>query len=820
MTTLWQDIRYGLRMLGRNPGFSLIIVVILAIGIGATTALLSTVDAVLFRPCPYKEANHLVWVCETDPGRTQRNMASLPNFFDWRRQSRAFEQLVAANHRGCVVRSTDRAETSNLMLVSPGFFSVLGVEPILGRTFLPEEEKPGGPRVVILSEAQWQHWFADDPNALGKTLVVDKEAYTVIGVLPDEFRWVFRREACGLWAPLALESVEESRRGSRGTDVVGKLKPSVGVSQAQAEMDVIADRLARAHPDVLAEVGILVVPMAEAYRVWVGRTANVGVLMILLGIVGGVLLVACLHVASLLMARSMAREREIAVRAALGAHRLRLIRQLLTESALLAGLGGLLGLLLAHWGVHSLAAIRGNLGALVPWFVDPHIDGRSLAYALAVSLATCGLFGVLPAFWTSRIHLSRFLSAPRTSGGGIRFSRARAALVIGDLAVAFVLLVFAGLVINSYARILRFDPGIETKNVLTMEIEFDRGAVRYSDPAQRSAFLQQVLEQIPRLPGVQCAAVANATPAWAGYNYGIFRVEGRPAGEDQMMLRRTTVSPDYFRLLQIPLLKGRAFTEPESAAVAVVNESLANRLWPGQDPIGRYIIQTTNAAGPVPRQIVGVVGDVKHYLRFFLPLMPDLRKQFIGVSPDDVVYVPGYESALLVRTADNAGPIAAAVRRAISAVDGEVMVSDVSFLEEDIAALFWLQRFSMVFLSVFAGVALTLATIGVYGAMAYTVSRRTHEIGVRIALGAKCGDVLKSLLGQGLRLTGIALAIGLLVAGLLTRVISSLLQDVSPTDPLTFVCVAVLLAGVALVACYLPARRAARIDPMVALRYE
>ncbi len=819
MTALWQDFRYGGRMLARSPGFSSLVVVILGIGIGATTALLSTVDAVLFRPCPYKDAGHLVWVCETDLGHDQKSMASLANFFDWRQQSRAFEQLVAANRRGCVVRSGDRAETSNLMRVSPEFFSVLGAELLLGRTFLPEEGKPGGPRVVILSAAQWQHWFAGDPNALGKTLIVDREAYTVIGVLPDEFRWAARREGCGLWTPLALESVDESQRSARGTDVLGKLKPGVSASQAQAEMDVIADRLARAHADVLAEVRVLVVPMREAYRVWVGWTANVGVLMLLLGIVGSVLLVACLHVASLLMARSLTREREIAIRAALGAHRLRLMRQLLTESALLAGLGGLLGLLLAHWGVQFLGSVRGNLGALVPWFVEPHLDGRSLVCALVVSLATCGVFGALPAFWTSRLHLSRFLSAPRTSGGGIRFSRARAALVIGDLAVAFVLLVFAGLVIHSYARILRFDPGIEAKNVLTMEIEFDKGAARSSDPARRAAFLQQALERIGHLPGVQCAAVANATPAWPGYNYSIFRVEGRPAGEDQVTLRRTTVSPDYFRLLQIPLLKGRVFTEAESGPVAVVNESLANHLWPGQDPIGRYIVQTTNAAGPVARQIVGVVGDVKHYLRFFVPL-EQLKKDLVVTSPDDVVYVPGYESALMVRTTEDAGPVAAAVRRVLGTPGEEAMVSDVLLLEDDIAALFWLQRFSTIFLSAFAGVALILASLGVYGAVAYTVSRRTHEIGIRIALGAKSSDVLKSLLGQGLRLTAIALIIGLLTAGLLTRVISRLLQDVSPTDPLTFACVALLLTGVALAASYLPARRAARIDPMAALRYE
>jgi putative ABC transport system permease protein len=754
-------------------------------------------------------------------------MAAIPNFRDWREQNNVFESLVAANRRDCIVSHADGSEKCNAMFVSDGFFSTLGVEPILGRAFLPEEKEPGGQRAVILSHDYWQRWFAGDPSAIGKTLILDAQAYTVIGVLPRSFRWVFLPEACQLWVPMHPKTVSEDQRSSRGTYVVGRLKQGIGVTQAQAEMDIIANRLTRAYPDKLTDVGVLVISMNEAYRTMIGRLGNPHTIFILLSIVCAVLLIACIHVATLLIAQSVAREREMAIREALGANRSRVVRQLLTENVLLCALSGLLGLVLAHWGISIVSALKGSTVKLIPWFIDLNMSGRSLLYVLAVSLVTCVFFGVLPAFWTSKINLGQSLSSGRTPDRGPRFQRMRASLVIADTAIAFVVLIGAGLLINTYVRILNFNTGLNSKNVLSMTIELNEDVPPYSEPNRRLTFLREALERISSLPVVRGAALVNASPSWPGYNGGYFAPEGFPPDRNRMMIRCTTITSHYFRVFEIPLLRGRYFTEHETSAsspVAIINEAMAQRLWPSQNPLGKYIVQKVyfvrggvKESKLIVREIIGVVGNVKHFLRYFVS--DDSVKSFTSF-PDDVVYVPGYQNALMIRTEGNPNRLLTAIRKEVHAMDKNVVLCDVTTVEDEIATLFSSQRFNMFFLGAFAAVALALTCIGIYGTVAYTVSRLTHEIGIRMALGATNTDVLKAILKQGMKLVSVGIAIGLTGALALTRVVSSLLHDVSPMDPLTFICVSFLLVGAASLATYILARRAARIDPMEALRYE
>jgi putative ABC transport system permease protein len=838
---LWQDVRYGLRMLARNPGFTAVVIVVLAIGIGATTVMLSVLDAVLLRPCPYRDPDSLVCVYETDrQTRTQITSTSLAALQDWQERNHVFEHLIGAAQLDCLVRLGDRTEKTRALYVSPGFFSVLGAQPVLGRAFAAEEQTQAGEPVAILSHTHWQHWFGGDPNVVGRTMTVDKKLYTVVGVLSPEFRWTFQSYvACGLWMPLARHPDHGTSRDVKDLfPVIGRLKPGIPLSQAQAEMDLITAQLVRQYPKTTEPV--VVVPLREDVATTVMGAGKPRTLVMALGIAASVLLIACLHVASLLIARSATRQQEIAVRATLGASRLRLVRQLLIESVLLAGFGGLVGCLFAYWGIQILSVVRGRsmpwyVGAgsrgAIPWFVQVQMDGRILLYAAGISLLTCGLFGVLPAIGASAVNLSRSLSTARTPAAGPRFQRLRGLLVVGDIAMAFLLLIGAGLMVNSYSHIANIDFGYDPKNVLTAHVPL-HNLPGYSAPERQLAFIEEVMDRVRALPGVR-SVTTGPSPVGGTGNHWAFKIEGafsdearyRNPGMDDRLPNRSYmwfpfwwVSPGYFRVLEMPLLKGRYFTEQDTGAsqpVAIISAAMAQRFWPNGNPVGRYITQAPldSKSAPTPRQVVGVVATATHLGR------SEPTDQAVYV-PESQAGAPFGEMELLIRADPGHREIAGAVRRGILAVDRDVLIRKLKLLDEEIAEFFAPQRLSLLLLGGFAVVGLALACLGVYGTTAYVVSRRTREIGIRMALGARSADVLGAVLRRGLKLTLIGLAIGLAGALAATRIIRSLLYDVSPTDPLTFACVSLLLAGVALLACYLPARRAARIDPMTALRCE
>lgn len=840
MGTLWQDIRYGIRMLAHNPGFTLTVVLILSLGIGVTTTMLSVVDAVLLRPPPYKDPDTLVslYQARTDDETGQGSTTSYLNFVDWRDQSTVFQTVAGITNSSFRVATETRRERIFGYVVSPEYFDLLQVKPALGRVFLPEEAQPGSEPVVLISHRFWQDWFRGDAQVIGKNLVLDQRAYTVIGVLPPDFRYASLERQ--VWLPLVplLHQWGTTQRSGAYMYAMARLRPGVTLTQAQAEMHLIGDRLARAYPDVNADKTVRVIPIAEEHARRVGRSQRA--LLTVQGIVAFVLLLACLHVAGLLLIRAAARHREIAVRAALGARRSRLMRQLLTEGVVLALLGGLFGLLLTHWGLGLVSTLRSapstwyaakQMQKLIPWFVDLRVDIRTLFYVMAVSLLTCALFGILPALLASQTDLRQALSAVRTMGRGLRFQRIRSALVVMDIGLAFVLLAGAGLLINSYVR-LNTGLGYQPDQVLTARIILDEGRPPYAQPGPRRAFFEQALARASRLPGVEAAAVADDHPAWGGGAFRRFRIDGfsppqySPAQQEKSpAIRWRQVSPDYFRTVQIPLSSGRFFTDRDQAGtspVIVINQAMARRFWPGQNPVGRYVTEmreTRTQTGqkqtiPYEHQIVGVVGNARHFTA------PQTG------PPEPVAYVP-YTQAycygdmrVMLRAHNDPRTLAKALRSELLAIDRNIQIRSLSALEDDIARYILPQRFNLVCLGTFAGAALALAAIGVYGITAYAVSQRSQEIGIHIALGAQSSDVLKAVVGQAGKLAAAGLALGLTGSFIATRVIRSLLYEISPTDPLTLACITLLLAGVALLASYLPARRAAKIDPMQALRYE
>ncbi|HEY9435221.1 MAG TPA: ABC transporter permease [Blastocatellia bacterium] len=807
MQALLQDLRYGARTLWKNPGFTLIAVVTLSLGIGANTAIFTVVNAALLRGLPYRAPERLVHLFETTPQKAfaQREF-SYPDYQDYQR-SQAFEGLGAYTGGGGIL--TGRGEPQRIFApaASANFFSVLGVEPLLGRTFREGEDKPGAERVTVLTYGMWRRVFGGDPGVIGQTLTVSNNQYTVVGVLPPSFQFALRQ--ADLWLPYQPTPNQLSRRFMHGTNLIGRLRPGVSLEQANAETSAITQRIAEEHKESHAGTLLLLTPLQEQV------TGSVKpALLALLAAVGFVLLMVCANVASLLLARSLARQKEIALRAALGATRVRIIRQLLTEATLLSSLGGLGGLLVAGLGLDALmAALPQNQLAAMPFFETLRLDPGILLFALALALLTGLVFGLAPALQASRLDLQVALKDGGRASGGVAGQRLRSALVGSEIALAVVLLVGAGLMMKSLLRLMQVNLGFDPTNVLTMTVVLPAG--KYTDPNRMVAYYQQAQERLAALPGVTGAGAVSQLPLQPG-NTTRFIIEGEPAPppgqETEANIR--VASANYFQALGIPLAQGRNFAESDKAdatRVAIINQSLAEKLFGGRSAVGRRLLFPSFPNQSV--EIVGVVGDVK--------------TTGLDQAVRPVLYYPFTQNAsiatnLVLRAKADAAAVANAARNECRALEPDVAIFNVQTMETLIAQTpaAFMRRAPAWLTGIFAGVALLLAALGVYGVVSYSVSQRTREIGVRMALGARGADILKLVLRQGLSLTLIGVGSGTVAALALTRWLDSLLYEVSARDPLTFALVIGALTLVSLLACYIPARRAAKVEPVVSLRHE
>jgi putative ABC transport system permease protein len=806
MQTFLQDLRYGARTLWKNPGFTLIAVVTLSLGVGANTAIFTVVNAALLRGLPYRAPERLAHLFEATPQKTyaQREF-SYPDYQDYQR-SQAFEGLAAYAGGGGIL--TGRGEPQRIFApaASANFFSVLGVEPLIGRTFREGEDKPGAERVTVLTYGMWRRMFGGDPGVVGQTLTISNNQYTVVGVLPPSFQFALRQ--ADLWLPYQPTPNQLSRRFMHGTNLIGRLRPGVSLEQAQAETSAITRRIAEEHKESHAGTRLLLTPLQEQV------TGSVKpALLALLAAVGFVLLMVCANVASLLLARSLARQKEIALRAALGASRGRVIRQLLTEAALLSSLGGLGGLLVARLGLDALvAALPQNQLAALPFFETLRLDPDILLFALALALLTGLVFGLAPALQASRIDLQGALKEGGRASGGAR-QRLRSALVGVEIALAVVLLVGAGLMMKSLLRLMQVNLGFDPTNVLTMTVVLPAG--KYADPNRVIAYHQQLQERLAALPGVAGAGAVSQLPLQPG-NTTRFIVEGDPTPppgqETEANIR--VAGATYFQALGIPLAQGRNFAESDRAdatQVVIINQSLAEKLFGGRSAVGRRLLFPSFPNQSV--EIVGVVGDV--------------RTTGLDQAARPVLYYPFTQNAsiatnLVVRAKTDAAALANTARNECRALEPDVAIFNVQTMETLITQTpaAFMRRGPAWLTGIFAGVALLLAALGVYGVVSYSVSQQTREIGVRMALGAQVTDILKMVLRQALSLTGAGVAAGTVAALVLTRWLDSLLFEVRAYDPLTFGLVIGVLTLVALLACYIPARRAMKVDPAVSLRHE
>ena len=811
MEALWQDLKYGARMLVKSPMFTLVAVVALALGIGANTAIFSVVNAVLIRSLPFKDPDRLVMVWENNRTRGRdQNVISPANYQDWREQNTVFDSMCAMFDSRANLTGVDDPEELPTQVVETNFFDLLGVGAAFGRTFAPEEGQAGNDGVVVLSQGLWKRRFGGDPAIVGKTLKLSGREFTVVGIAPAGFQLLISQgsltgKPAELWMPLVFSQTSRVRRG-RSMMAIARLMPGVTLAQARTEMDGIGARFEEQYPNFNTGWGVNLVPLQTQF---VGAIRPA--LLVLLGAVAFVLLIACANVANLLLARAATRQREIAIRTALGARRGRIIRQLLTEATVLAALGGALGFWLAMWGVDLLLALTPrDLSGLK----DVGIDYRVLGFTMVVSVLTGVLFGLAPALEASRPNLNESLKeGGRGAATDGRSHRWRRVFVVVEVALALVLLIGAGLMLRSFARLQSVDPGFDAKNLLTVRLLLP--ASKYGQNPQRIAFFRQLAERLQSLPGVRSAGAISFLPFASGGAATSISIEGRPAPPPGQALVGDVrvVDGGYFRTMGIPLLQGRTFSErelTEASHVVMINEALARDFFPGEDPIGKRItiaMQNEN----VPNEIIGIVRDVRH-----VGLDTPARAMTYWPYPE-LVYSG---LTLVVRAESDPLALAEPIRREVLAMDKDQPIADVSTMDNLLSGSVSRARFSATLLGVFGGVALLLAAVGIFGVMSYGVAERTHEIGLRMALGAQASHVLTLVVRQGMLLTLIGIAIGLGTALALTRVMASLLYEVGTTDPLTFAAISVLLASVALLACYIPARRATKVDPMIALRYE
>ena len=810
METLLQDIRYGCRMLAKSSGFTAVAVLTLAIGIGANTAIFSVINAAMFHALPYRDPDRLVHLWETRPEHEFTQMeASRPNLLEWQASNHVFSGL--AGYTGMNFSLTGRGTPQRIYgaRVSSNFFDVLGVTPAIGRAFRPDEDRSGGERIALLSYGLWGSHFGGDPQTIGQILTLNGEAYTVVGILPREFQFAKRGQA-QVWVPLNPNPGESARRSFHWVNVIGRLRPDVTVAQAQAEMTRLAQRLAAEYPDTNTGGGVRVVPLHEEI---VGPVQPV--LFALLGAVGLVLLIACVNVANLLLARAKARQKEIAVRLALGATRWRLLRQVLTESAILSLFGGALGLVWARWGVNLIMArIPAQVMTQMPYLRGLSLNLGVLEFTLAISLLTGIVFGLVPAVQASRLDLQDALKEGTRAAGGSAQHRLRNALVVSEIALSLVLLAGAGMLMKSLVRLLEVNLGFERQNLLAAEISVPAG--RYSDQERNEVFLRHLLDRVGNIAGVRGAGLIDTTPLRGGGTTG-FAVEGRPAPPPGQAPEANTrdVSPNYFRVMGIPLLRGRFFTEQDksgSPLVLIINKTLADKVFPGEDAVGHRFVFFFDSH-PTTAEIVGVVGDEK-LGSLDQPTTPVLYSSSFQSNDIDLT--------LVIRASTDPTNVTAAVRAEVANLDPSVLVNSAVTLRtiiEDSPSVF-MRRFPALLVGVFAVLAVLLSAIGIYGVLSYLVTQRTREIGVRMALGAQRSSILRLLLGEGLRLGALGIAIGLVVAVGCTRLLGGLLFGVLPTDPAVLLAVTGLIGVVTLAACSIPARRATKVDPMVALRYE